>query len=626
VIAGPRQPPLVHALAHAIAVMLGGPGPASGFAPSPLRPADGDLADLAAALEGGAVDGLLILGANPLATAPGDLPFRAALAKARCRVHLGMYEDETARRCEWFIPQAHELECWGDASAHDGTLSLQQPLIAPLHGGLSPLEALAGLLGDQRPARELVRAAWRGRWRDLDETAFAALFAQSLRRGAAAGTASAELAPEADWTAIPALAAAAPARDAGAWEVSLRIDAKVHDGRFANNPWLQELPDPITKLTWGNAALLSPASARALGVTDGDLLELRHGEDRVEIPALVLPGQADGAIAVALGYGRSGAERTAAGVGSDAYGLRRAGSPWTLPDAQVRGLGGRSELARTQGHWSLEDRPIVLERTRAEFGRQPARPGRGQALASVREAAASEGRQWGMVVDLSACMGCSACVIACQAENNIPVVGRENVRRSREMHWLRVDRYYRGDPDDPVMVSQPMACQHCEKAPCEYVCPTYATTHSHDGLNEMTYNRCVGTRFCSNNCPYKVRRFNWYEFSSADQPLLAMARNPEVTVRARGVMEKCTYCVQRIRTAEIAATVAGRALRTDEVVTACQQACPAQAIVFGDIADPRSAVAGLRASPLAYGVLDETGAQPRTRYLERLSNPNPDLT
>jgi molybdopterin-containing oxidoreductase family iron-sulfur binding subunit len=626
VVIGERQPPLAHALGHALNAAVLNVGATIAYGPSPLLGGDGDLLSLARELDEGRVDDLLILGGNPVLTAPGDIRFGRRIAQARNCNYLGLYENETAQLCQGFMPQAHVLESWGDACAGDGTRSIQQPLIDPLHGGITSCEALAALAGPVRSAQDLVRRTWSDAHQvsgaDAGTDADAHL-ADVLRHGFEAGSATPAAVAIADWSALARFTD--PPRSAGSFELSLHLDGKVHDGCFANNPWLQELPDPVTKLTWDNAALISPAAARRLGVAQGDLIAIRCESAALTLPAIIQPGQAEWTISVALGYGRRGAERTAVGIGVDAYPLTSAVRPWSSTVIGVSATPGTHRLAITQHHWSLEGRPILLERTLedialpADGGLQPP-PGPSLRPAPVH----GPGPQWAMVIDASVCIGCSACVVACQAENNIPVVGKDNVLRSREMHWLRVDRYYRGSEDDPVTLLQPMACQHCEKAPCEYVCPTYATTHSQDGLNEMTYNRCVGTRFCSNNCPYKVRRFNWYNFADGREPL-PLARNPEVTVRERGVMEKCTYCVQRIRTGEHRSLVAGRPLRTDEIVTACQQTCPTQAITFGDMSDPASAVAQLREHPLAYAVLEDSGAQPRTRYLAQVRNPHPDL-
>ena len=421
-----------------------------------------------------------------------------------------------------------------------------------------------------------------------------------------------------------------PVSAAGTIEVAFEPDPRVHDGSFSNNAWLQELPDPITKLTWDNAALVSPETAKRIGVATGDMIRLMHGSATLQIPALIVPGQPDGVATVRFGFGRTGAEKLAFGVGADAYVL------W--PDTDTFHLAGVSvqrasdaparELAITQTHWTMEGRgqaqSETLEEYRASAAKPPVKQRKPLTIYDPQQRLESP-LQWAMTIDLATCTGCSACVIACQAENNTPVVGHDDVAKSREMHWLRIDRYLEGNPDDPRAITQPMLCQQCENAPCEYVCPVGATVHSDDGLNEMVYNRCVGTRFCSNNCPYKVRRFNWFDYNANLTPIERMVKNPDVTVRERGVMEKCTFCVQRIREAEINAGVEGRPLRGDEVKTACQQACPTNAIVFGSLSEPDSEMMRRRSEPRAYGVLEELDTQPRVRYLARVRNPNPSL-
>jgi molybdopterin-containing oxidoreductase family iron-sulfur binding subunit len=420
----------------------------------------------------------------------------------------------------------------------------------------------------------------------------------------------------------------------GGLEIAFAPDYKVVDGRFAENAWLQELPDPITKLTWDNAAALSPATASRLGVESGEVLTLSYRGRTVAAPALIVPGHADEAITVALGYGRSAAGAAGSAVGFDAYALRHADAPWFDGGLEVAKAGRRHALAVTQGHFTMEvhgyQRPIALDFTVEELGRHGAEleHHRGELPSLLARSKAYEGQpnQWGMAIDLSRCIGCGACTVACQAENNIPVVGKEQVLVSREMHWIRVDRYFTGSLEDPGSVSQPLACVHCEKAPCEYVCPVNATVHSDEGLNEMVYNRCVGTRYCSNNCPYKVRRFNYLDYRGDVAPTLRMLMNPDVTVRARGVMEKCTYCVQRIERVRIDSRVRGeKVVGGDAVVTACQQACPGEAIVFGNLGDPESKVSRLHRSERRYDLLHELGTKPRTGYLVRVRNPNPDL-
>ena len=628
VLAGSGQPVAAHAMAYAIGALLDAPGRTVSFVePVRLGAADeaAELAALVDALNAGTVDKLVILGGNPVYHAPPALRFEEALQNAPLRVCLASHPNETSQRCQWRVPELHALESWGDARALDGTASVVQPLIDPLFEGRTRAELLA-LVGGVGPlsAHELVRSLWAGAGGDAE-----ARFEEILATGVVPDSASTRIEASPDLAAVARLvdahARATQPADDGAIEVVLRSDASVHDGRFANNPWLQELPDPITKVTWGNGAWLSPATARRLDVETGDWLALRRGEQRLEIPALVVPGQADESVALSLGYGRSDAQSVAGGVGVD-VGVLRAVDPSEPLRATVSRVDDRArhEFARTQQHHRLHGREIVRERALDQLG-DPEADGVARPLDALYESNLTSAPQWAMTIDLTVCSGCSACVIACQAENNIPVVGPEAVRRGREMQWLRVDRYHSGSESDPDVANQVMACQHCEMAPCEYVCPVGATVHSGDGLNEMVYNRCVGTRFCSNNCPYKVRRFNWFDWNADVAEPRKMQFNPDVTVRARGVMEKCTYCVQRIRRAEIRARNDGRPLADGEIVTACQQACPTQAIRFGSIADPESDVSRTRAAPHCYGVLAEQGTRPRTRYLARVRNRNARL-
>jgi len=421
---------------------------------------------------------------------------------------------------------------------------------------------------------------------------------------------------------------AAPSASPAGYEVVIAPDPKIHDGRFGGNAWLQELPAPMTKLTWGNAAVLSPATAEKLGVRIGDHVEISAGGGKLRAPCFVLPGVADASIGLTLGYGRTVGPTVARGHGVDVAPLRTAAAPWGTAPVEIRRVAGRTDLAYTQEHWTQEGRPIALLATVEEAAKGDVTEDQRGRLPSLLadNYTAQQARQWGMVIDLSTCTGCSACVVACQAENNIPVVGPTGVRRSREMHWLRIDRYFTGPANDPAVVNQPMLCQHCEKAPCEYVCPTNATVHSDDGLNEMVYNRCIGTRFCSNNCPYKVRRFNFLLYQDFDTPQFKMMRNPDVTVRSRGVMEKCTYCVQRINAAKIDAHKRGTEEIVDgAIVTACQQTCPSAAIVFGDLNDPKSEVSRWKAGKRSYVMLEELNVRPRTTYLGRVENPNPEI-
>jgi MoCo/4Fe-4S cofactor protein with predicted Tat translocation signal len=636
VIAGEREPAIVQLLAQLLNSALGNWGRTVNYTETPLlgaRDSGATLGALVDAMKGGAVNTLVVLEGNPSYNSPADLEFSRWFRQVPNSVHLGLYENETTTEAKTFIPALHYLEAWGDARAYDGTASLIQPLISPLYGGKTPADLLAAFLGEGSTGmHERVRQFWNQRVRQGD---FDAYWDGALQRGVLPDTSGKTVTPSLDWNGMATAFESLSDREnsaGGNLELVLLPDPKVYDGSFANNAWLQELPDPSTKLTWDNAALLSPTTAAKLGVATGDMLELTGKSRRLQAPVLVAPGHADESISLHFGYGRrADAERVARGVGCDAYRL------WSSQDGYVltgvtaaRMLDGgspvRHALAATQTHWALEGRPLVLDATLQEYREHPdfARPEKGRTL-SLYQPQHYTGDQWAMVIDQSLCTGCGGCVVACQAENNIPVVGKEGVLNSREMHWLRIDRYFTGPADDPEVVAQPMLCQHCEQAPCEYVCPVSATKHSPDGLNEMVYNRCVGTRFCSNNCPYKVRRFNWFDYNAHVSETEAMAKNPDVTVRARGVMEKCTFCVQRIRGAEIDAQIAGQPIHEGQFTTACAQACPTKAIVFGSLTDPDSAVAKLGAEPRGYAVLHELGTEPRVRYLARITNPNPAL-
>ena len=586
-IAGDSQPAEIHALAHLINHSLGNIGKTVEFFPrADAGPADqtGSLGELARDIEAGAVETLIILGGNPAYDAPGDLDFAGVLEskKTKLRIHMGLYDDETARLCHWHIPQAHCLEAWGDLRAFDGTATIQQPLIAPLYKGRTPYELLALLLGaPDLTSMQIVRDYWKrqGVPGDSEEA-----WREALEAGLVKGTA---LQPKQVTPKIKEVSEPARREEgSGDLEIVFRPDPTIWDGRFANNGWLQELPKPLTKLSWGSAALLSPALAQRLGVENEDVLELTYRGRSVQIPAWIMPGQADQSVTVFLGHGRRRAGRVGTGVGVDVFGLRHSDAPWFGQGLAVKKTGERRRLAAMHHHFSMEGRDLIRTGTLEKYRQQPdfaQKSGheghRGGSLIDEPSPQAhheqGEGNAWGMVIDLNTCIGCAACVVACQAENNIPVVGREQVLASREMHWLRIDRYFEGeDTANPIFDFQPVPCMHCEKAPCEVVCPTGATTHSAEGLNEMTYNRCVGTRYCSNNCPYKVRRFNFLHYVDDTGPTLKLMRNPDVTVRSRGVMEKCTYCVQRINAARIAALIDNRAVGGNEVVTACQAACP----------------------------------------------------
>ena len=629
VIVGDEQPAAVHAIGHAINQALGNAGTTVVHTdPIEVSPVDqlASLRELADDMAAGRVESLFVLGSNPVYTAPADLEFGARLQKVKQRFHLGQHHDETAALCQWHVPEAHYLESWGDVRAADGTVSLVQPLIAPLHGGRTAHEVV-GALGKQagQTAHAIVRAYWQGRMAPEGGAAFEAQWRRALHDGFVPGTA----APPRQVT-LAALddRVAEPAPRQGL-EILFRADPTVFDGRFANNPWLQELPKPHTKLTWDNAALMSPSTARRLGVGNGDVVELRYRGRRVQAPAWILPGQAADTVTVHLGYGRARGGRIAVGPGFDAYRLRTTAAPWAERGLEVAKAGGRYELASAQNQQMIDARPVVRSATLEEFKRNPGfahemahEPDRALTLYPEHE---YKGYAWGMTIDLNTCIGCGACVVACNAENNIPVVGKTEVNRGHRMHWLRVDRYYRGDPENPESFNQPVPCMHCENAPCEVVCPTAATVHSAEGLNDMVYNRCVGTRYCSNNCPYKVRRFNFLLYQDWNTPTLKMARNPDVTVRSRGVMEKCTYCVQRINHARVEAEKENRPIRDGEVITACAAACPTQAIVFGNQNDPASAVAKNKAEPLNYSLLGDLNTRPRTTYLAAVRNVNPEM-
>jgi molybdopterin-containing oxidoreductase family iron-sulfur binding subunit len=566
-------------------------------------------------MNAGQVETLIILGANPVFTAPADIDFVHALSKTPLAIHLGLYADETAELCAWPVPASHWLESWSDATASDGTQSIGQPLIEPLYDSLSAHELLAAILGAPASDYDIVRAFWS---RHLDE--------EGWRKDVHDGVIS-TLAPLPPAQPFPQ---ATPPKVSGQRDglaLVVRPDSRVLDGRYANNAWLQELPQPMTKLVWDNAAHIAPATAQRLGLKHGDVVELRRAGRSVEAPLWVLPGMARDSVLVQLGHGRWRAGRVGDGVGFNAFALQTSDAPWGGPGLEIRATGRTHDFVTTQHHQVMEGRELARHADLAEFRRNPdfARD-EGKPPApdeTLYPPYTYEGHAWGMTVNLGSCIGCSACTIACQAENNIPVVGREQVAVNREMHWIRVDRYFEGGLDNPEILFQPVPCMHCEDAPCEVVCPVGATLHDAEGINAMIYNRCIGTRYCSNNCPYKVRRFNFLDFVNRRAPQLALQRNPDVTVRARGVMEKCTYCVQRIELARITARVEGRSLRDGDIVPACAQACPADAIVFGDINDPLSRVSREKAKPQNYGLLAELNTRPRTSYLAKVWNRNP---
>lgn len=638
IVAGRYTSPLVHALVHAMNEALGNVGKTVIYTePVEAEPVlqRESLRDLVADMQAGKVEMLCILGGNPVYNAPADLHFTDALDKVPFRLRLGLYEDETSARCHWHIPEAHFLESWSDARAFDGTASIVQPLIAPLYQGRTSHELLSTLTGKPGlSSYDLVKGHWQGRRKDAAD--FETVWQTALHDGVFPQT---ELPPMNFAVNLESIALAIAAEQDDAVNASsnhidvvVRPDATVGDGRFANNGWLQELPKPLTKLTWDNAALISPKLAERLKLQNGDVVQLEHEERTVAAPVWILPGHPDGSLTVHLGYGRTRAGRVGTGAGFNAYQLQGGKSPWHLSGVTLKPTGRRAALAATQHHHLMDGRDLVRAGTLDQLRDDPTHPefvkaheqGEATSLFSPDEHA-YEGYKWAMTIDLNRCTGCNACTTACQAENNIPVVGKEQVGLGRELHWIRIDAYYEGPAANPLVVHQPVPCMHCENAPCELVCPVGATVHGDEGLNEMVYNRCVGTRYCSNNCPYKVRRFNFLQYSDLETPSLKLLNNPNVTVRNRGVMEKCTYCVQRISAARIQTEKADRSIRDGELVTACQAACPSQAIVFGDLNDPASRVKRQTDDPLNYALLGHLNTRPRTTYLAALRNPNRKL-
>src|SRR6266545_695136 len=629
VIAGEEQPAAVHALVHAINANLGNAGttvsytaPAEAFSSDQLA----GLRELTGDMAGGKVEALLTLDGNPAYTAPADLDFAGALAKVGFRAHLGLHADETAALSTWHIPAAHYLESWGDARAFDGSASIIQPLISPIWGGKTAHDLLAALLGQNTSGYDAVRAYWQSQ-RNISGDAFETFWRTALNKGVIEGTALPAAAVTLNSAAVATPSAGAAEQGL---ELTCRLDPRIWDGRFANNGWLQELPRPLTALTWDNVAMVGPKLAEQQGLQNGDVIELSYKGRKLSAPVWIMPGQPDESVAITLGYGRSKAGSVGDGAGFNAYALRTADAPGFGGGLAISKVGGGFVLANTQKHYALEGRDLIRRATLEEYIQHPNFVHEGAESQSEKRPSLYpdhpyNGNKWGMVIDTQACIGCNACVIACQSENNIAVVGKDQVSRSREMHWLKIDTYFEGDLENPETLFQPRLCQHCENAPCEVVCPVQATVHDNEGLNAMVYNRCVGTRYCSNNCPYKVRRFNFLQYSKNDIPLIQLSYTPQVTVRPRGVMEKCTYCVQRIAAARIDSDRENRPIADGEVVTACQQACPTNAIVFGNLNDAGSQVAKLKAQELSYGLLEELNTRPRTSYMPRVRNPNPSI-
>jgi len=649
ILIGSRQPARLHALVHALNSALGNAGTTIGTYPladAAERDVATDLKDLTADIDAGKVDTLIILGGNPVYDAPADLKFAEKLGKVPTSVHLAHSVDETGSKCTWHLPRAHDLEAWGDQRSLDGSLAVQQPMIAPLFGGRSDIELLALFTGDAPKGYDLVRATFKG-GTNTPAPVMEQAWKTGLNKGIFAGAANHALGPVAviGDAVVASFSRNLPPRPLGPdnLEIDFAVDPKLFDGRYANNPWLLELPDLMTKICWDNAACISPATAKALGVENGDVLSLsRDGAGTVEIPAWILPGQADNTVTVNMGWGRAMAGRYGKGVGFDVYPLRTSDALGFADGVKAQKTGKTWQLVQTQEHQSMEGRPLAIDTTLEEYKSHPnfaqyKTPD--PKVLPLWKPVEYNGHKWGMVIDLSSCTGCDACVIACQAENNIATVGKDQVYRNREMYWIRIDRYFLGEDDaNPAVAMQPVACQQCEEAPCENVCPVNATAHSPEGLNDMAYNRCIGTRYCGNNCPYKVRRFNYLEFqggppgSSPDTmygdipETRKMQFNPDVTVRMRGVMEKCTYCVQRIQEGKIAAKREDRPrIKDHEIITACEQACPAEAITFGDLNDPMSRVAKQSEIDRGYHLLSELGTHPRTTFLGKIRNPNPAM-
>ena len=694
-LAGDDQPPLVHALVHSINVIGGNVGKTV-FYTDPIEANSVDqtqsLRELVADIDADKVETLIIIGGNPAYNTPIDLRLdynrfeSGGKTKVKLRVHLSLYNNETSDICQWHIPAAHYLESWSDTRAYDGTVTIVQPLIAPLYDGKTAHEMLA-LFSDNYDKKpyDIVKDFWRDeRDRQLKSAIrpqfptqtlvvsesnvasdFESWWRKCLHDGFIPNTAlpTKTVAVKSDWASslsqsagegarAPSNGGGAPALSANTFELVFRADPSIYDGRFANNGWLQELPKPLTKITWDNVALVSPTTAKKIGCLPPNYEEAKKGREahvdmitlgvgdktiNKSVPVWILPGQPDDVITIHLGYGRPLSGRIGSDLGFNAYDIRRSDSPWTTAGAWVRKTNQRYVIATTQLQFDMMNRDILRESPVDEYLKDK------NALLEERAEQEKENRElslypdfdyknqgngyaWGMSIDLNSCVGCNACMIACQAENNIPIVGREQVARGRSMHWIRVDAYFKGEeakPEGPFF--QPVPCMHCENAPCEPVCPVHATAHSAEGLNDMVYNRCVGTRYCSNNCPYKVRRFNFLLYQDWDTPTYQLMRNPDVSVRSRGVMEKCTYCVQRIQAAKIQSEIEGRPVRDGEIVTACQSVCPTEAIVFGNINDPNSKVSKLKALERDYSLLGELNTRPRTTYLSALRNPNPEI-
>ncbi len=673
VVAGSNQPVRVQALVHAINSALGSQVVSYTPAINEEELALPGLAALTKDMEANAVDTLVIVGGNPAYTAPSDIRFKEALAKVKTSVHLASHDDETSRLASWHVPRAHVFEAWSDARGFDGTWSVQQPMIQALHGAWGDLQLLSHAIGPHSDgkyrtgsSRDFVRETVHEAF--ASEAPFDVFWENALKNGVVGKSTLVPLANKAFASTELAAELAKPTKAAQGLEVVCFVDPKIGDGRQANNPWLQELPDPMTRIVWDNAAHVSPKTARDLGLSRGDMIEISTATGKTEAAVWIQPGQADGSIGLSLGWGRTVGRyatasdkpenplhiypvATARGRGFNAYPLRSSTELSAVSGASVRKTGGTYKIVQTQDHHAMEGRAIAIYETLERYGEKPSfanyKVPKPRVLPLWKPQDYSKGsptnpsgHKWGLVTDLNACTGCGVCVVACQAENNIPIVGKDQVYRGREMHWIRIDRYFVGNTGeenhdeaavmDPKVAFIPVTCQQCEQAPCENVCPVNATEHSPEGLNDMAYNRCIGTRYCANNCPYKVRRFNYLEFQGdpmyGDLPeTVKMQFNPNVTVRMRGVIEKCTYCVQRIQEARIGSRRSGKPMKDGDITVACQQACPAQAIVFGDLNDPNSRVSQARERDRNYELLADVGTHPRSSYLGKILNPNASI-
>ncbi len=642
VVAGRGQSTNVHALVFSINYALKNRGATIDYysADDTNRPQTDAFKKIATSMKDGDVSTLIMFGGNPVYNAPADFGFSEALKYVNHTIHISSHLNETSKFAEWTLPLAHALESWGDTKTADGISGITQPQIQPLFGGISFVECLAAIVkadGKFPAGYDVVQTTWKT---FLGEN-FTSAWRKVLHDGVFTKNIIKPANPFLSHAKLKSVLKNNPFSADADFEVVFKTSPSVFDGRFANNGWLQETPDPITKITWDNAALMSHSTAKEMGVKNRDIISLTQNGNTVELPVWIMPGHADKSISIELGYGRTASGRIGNGVGGNAYAIRNTNTLWASGNITISPTGRTAVLATTQDHHGLDieklaadaiqDRlpEIIREATLDEYKHHPdfvQEHDSSVPLVSMwDEFQYDKGPQWGMAIDLNLCTGCNACSVSCQGENNIPIVGKEQVEKGREMSWMRMDRYYSGDMDNPEMVVQPLNCQHCEMAPCEQVCPVAATTHSEDGINGMTYNRCVGTRYCANNCPYKVRRFNYYNFTKDLPEIVQMVQNPDVTVRFRGVMEKCTFCVQRINQGKIEAKNEGRDLQDGDVISACQQSCPTDAIVFGDISNPESQISKLKKQNRNYALLGEINTQPRVTYLAKLRNPNPDL-